>query len=414
LLTARREEEAMPGYVIDCGHGGHQPRPRATPFGGVGPTGLREKDVTLDIGRRVARALGDQAVLTRNDDSSRSIAERTSVALRYGSPVFISIHANQGPPGERGPETWIHPRGSTGSRMLAESIQHELAELGGPNRGIRRGELAVLAPERLPPHAAACLIEVDYLSDPEGERRLRDPSMLDAIAQAIARGARRRNGFGGAQGLDLTPSPSTTGIGDFWAVWCVTESCFLPEIYLRQSSAQTAAQRHIEIYPDHRAAAVLVRMGTDLNVQTADGPGTNPPSTIGYGQQQVPDINIQNIYCPRDFTLPNYQSSTGQVTFQVTPPPPQGSQAQVGQLSVLGTVTNQSGTAVELRCAFLRQGGNIDRASQVLAGHYNGNFEFNFDNVARNGTYGVVLDLNTSDPRIRVDGNLSVMMTDPA
>jgi hypothetical protein len=194
----------------------------------------------------------------------------------------------------------------------------------------------------------------------------------------------------------------------------VNENGFLPEIYLRQSAAQTAAQRHMGIYPDHRAAAVLVRMGDDLHVQTADGPGANPRSSIGYGQQRVPDVNIQNIYGPRDFTLPNYTSSTAQVSFQVTPPPPQGSQTQVGLLSVLGTVTNQSGTAVELRCAFLRRGPNIDRASQVLAGNYSGNFEFNFPNVARNDTYGIVLDLNTSDSRIRVDGNLSVMMTDPA
>jgi len=50
--------------------------------------------------------------------------------------------------------------------------------------------MAVLTPERLPPDTAACLLEVDFLSTPEGERRLTDDGALDAIAAVLARALR--------------------------------------------------------------------------------------------------------------------------------------------------------------------------------------------------------------------------------
>jgi N-acetylmuramoyl-L-alanine amidase len=76
--------------VVDPGHGGRDP-------GATGIGGLREKDVNLSISKRLAKRLksrGFQVILTRNDDRSLSLEERTAIAESAGGDVFISIHAN--------------------------------------------------------------------------------------------------------------------------------------------------------------------------------------------------------------------------------------------------------------------------------------------------------------------------------
>jgi N-acetylmuramoyl-L-alanine amidase len=76
--------------VVDPGHGGRDP-------GATGVGGLREKDVNLSIAKRLAKRLksrGFQVILTRNDDRSLSLEERTAIAESAGGDVFISIHAN--------------------------------------------------------------------------------------------------------------------------------------------------------------------------------------------------------------------------------------------------------------------------------------------------------------------------------
>jgi hypothetical protein len=70
-------------------------------------------------------------------------------------------------------------------------VRQDLARIGGGAAEVKSGEMAVLVPERLAPETAACLLEIDYLSDPAGERRLRDPAALDAMADAIARAVDR-------------------------------------------------------------------------------------------------------------------------------------------------------------------------------------------------------------------------------
>jgi hypothetical protein len=103
----------------------------------------------------------------------------------------------------------VHRRAGAPSRALAAALGRELATLGGPQPGLAQEDLAVLTPERLPRGAAACLLEVDYLSDPDGEARLREPHALDHLAGAIVRAVRR---YGEARALDAgTPD---AGIGD--------------------------------------------------------------------------------------------------------------------------------------------------------------------------------------------------------
>jgi N-acetylmuramoyl-L-alanine amidase len=176
--------------VLDAGHGGQAPVGGSSPHGVRGQLGTLEKDVTLRIAHRVAAHLGSGALLTRSGDQNLGLAARAELARRHGAGVFVSLHANDGAPGARGSEIYLHPRAGAASRALAESLRHELSLPDAP-AVVREAQMAVLAPERLGPTAAACLVEVDYLSDPESERRLRGDAPLEARASALAQGIRR-------------------------------------------------------------------------------------------------------------------------------------------------------------------------------------------------------------------------------
>jgi len=90
--------------VLDPGHGGRD-------TGAVGPDGLKEKDVTLDVARRAATILGAQGiqvVLTRDDDHFVSLEERTARANAFSADLFVSIHCNASEiKTRRGVETYV-------------------------------------------------------------------------------------------------------------------------------------------------------------------------------------------------------------------------------------------------------------------------------------------------------------------
>jgi N-acetylmuramoyl-L-alanine amidase len=177
--------------VLDPGHGGNTPCGKSTPYGIRGPMGSLEKDVVLELARRVAARLGGAAILTRVGDTNLSLANRCALAKRRGAQVFVSLHANAGPAGNRGSEVYVHPRAPVSSRALADALTRELTSFGGSAQGVLAGELAVLSPEWVGPSTAACLLEVDHLSDAQGENRLRDPAALDRLSGSIANGIRR-------------------------------------------------------------------------------------------------------------------------------------------------------------------------------------------------------------------------------
>jgi hypothetical protein len=195
-----------PIIVIDAGHGGSEHRGGSTPIGVVGPNGLCEKDVTIAVARRAAEYIGPRAILTRNSDVNLSLAERAHIAGRHGAEIFISIHANGGGPGSRGSETYVHQRAGERSIALARAIDRALAPFTPSPHGVYHGDLALLAPEHFARETSACLVELDYLSDPEGERRFSEHHAIDGFAQAIASTARR---FGdGSIGVDNASPPA--------------------------------------------------------------------------------------------------------------------------------------------------------------------------------------------------------------
>lgn len=213
--------------VLDAGHGGHDP-------GAIGPSGLMEKELVLDITRRVARLLegelGVRVLLTRDDDHFVPLQDRTSFANRERADLFVSIHANAHPQAaSTGVETYFLSSEATdsGARQvaalensviqlektpaargraemlrailwdlaqsefqvessrLAEIVQDSITRaLRLPNRGVKQAGFYVLGGAAMP----AVLIEIGFVTNPREERRLRDPRYRDEIARAIAAG----------------------------------------------------------------------------------------------------------------------------------------------------------------------------------------------------------------------------------
>ncbi len=76
--------------VVDAGHGGYDP-------GAIGKTGLKEKNINLDVANRLAKILGDEGfkvIMTRSSDYFVSLEKRVEISNNAKADLFISIHAN--------------------------------------------------------------------------------------------------------------------------------------------------------------------------------------------------------------------------------------------------------------------------------------------------------------------------------
>jgi len=218
-----------------------------------------EKDVTLQIARRVAaaipRVVSSRVVLTRDSDSDISLDDRTSLANHERAGLFLSLHANSSRAvGAHGSETYylsfetsdrvsqdIARRENQGapvagespgspaanpdldyilwdlaqsahfneSSRLAEAIQTQLNVVSKTeNRGIKQAPFRVLAGATMP----AVLVEVGFISHPEEEKQLRSATFQENVANAIAKAVgeffARRKPAAPAAGPVLTPSPA--------------------------------------------------------------------------------------------------------------------------------------------------------------------------------------------------------------
>jgi N-acetylmuramoyl-L-alanine amidase len=171
-----------PVVAIDAGHGGRDP-------GAIGPTGLQEKDVVLDIAQRVRELLvraGVRVVMTRETDTYVDLPDRPRTAKQQGASVLVSIHANASTRSAvAGSETYyLSPQ----SLVLAQLIQEELGRVPGlANRGVRTANFLVLREADMP----AVLVEVAYLSNADEEARLRQAAFRQRLAEAIGRAVQR-------------------------------------------------------------------------------------------------------------------------------------------------------------------------------------------------------------------------------
>ena len=178
--------------VLDPGHGGVQTVGGSSAFGAIGPNGLLEKQVNLDVVTRTARKLRSHArvLLTRTQDVNLSLTERSLLAQRIAADVFLSIHANAWPDTHmNGSEAWVARCATPASHHLAESVLASVLHVTKlPDLGVKEADLGVLLRDRHHPRTAAALVEVSFLSHPAEAFRLADPTYRDSIAKAVASG----------------------------------------------------------------------------------------------------------------------------------------------------------------------------------------------------------------------------------
>ena len=226
--TAQQLGVEVRTVVIDPGHGGHDP-------GTMSKKGLREKDLVLDISRRVSKFLaneGFEVLMTRNKDVFVPLEERTAIANSRGADLFVSIHVNASRSSRpRGIETYYLNLATTPdaaevaarenasttrrlselnellqkvmnnskieeSRELASHVQTKMATglfnstSDSRNRGVKTAPFHVLLGARVP----SVLVEVAYLSNRKDEQLLKDATYRNKIAEAIAQGVRSYHG----------------------------------------------------------------------------------------------------------------------------------------------------------------------------------------------------------------------------
>src|SRR5262245_10472727 len=177
--------------VIDAGHGGYD-------RGGIPGQRVSEKDMTLDVARRlksVLQANGYRVVMTRDSDVFVPLGTRTSIANSYRNAIFVSVHFNSATRrGASGIETYFYSRDSL---ALASAIHHYVAG-GAPseNRGVRRRGYFVLRRANMP----AVLVECGFLTNPTEAAYAQNASYRQKLAEAIAAGVRRRNSVASFRG----------------------------------------------------------------------------------------------------------------------------------------------------------------------------------------------------------------------
>ncbi|NTV28565.1 MAG: hypothetical protein HGA80_00595 [Candidatus Omnitrophica bacterium] len=215
--------------VLDPGHGGKDP-------GAIGYSGLKEKDITLDIVRRLRDELvkaGVDVVITREKDEALALDRRTEIASRPDVELFVSIHANSTTPDHKRSISLAHGievyyigalnaddldeqqrqlnakklcgefkmQGSSEEArkiVLSMLYNYKMSEAPGMaermarnlsraveehSRGAKSQRYFVLRNTLVP----AILIEVGFLSNPGEERRLKEPSYRQKMAVAISR-----------------------------------------------------------------------------------------------------------------------------------------------------------------------------------------------------------------------------------
>jgi len=210
--------------VIDPGHGGHD-------TGAVGPTGLMEKDLCLDVALRLGQIIklrlpGAEVIFTRTDDMFIPLEKRTNIANAKKADLFLSIHANSSPyDAARGVETYYSnfsgsPEGLevaarenatvqepvsdlqelvkniarndkiVESRQFAEDIQSSLSRRiqhsakSAQKGGVHRAPFVVLRGANMP----SVLTEISFLSNPSDERLLMKGEYRQRLAEGLYQG----------------------------------------------------------------------------------------------------------------------------------------------------------------------------------------------------------------------------------
>ncbi|WP_462331991.1 N-acetylmuramoyl-L-alanine amidase family protein [Schwartzia sp. (in: firmicutes)] len=178
--------------VVDPGHGG-------TDRGATGPSGLLEKDVTLEVSLKLRDILensGAIVTLTREDDrdvwgptatDSQELQARSDVGENTpGTEVFLSVHCNAfSSASSHGTETYYYYGKSWLDELLAQNLQEAMLEHNGlHDRGVKATRFYVLTHTSMP----AALVELAFITNYEEEALLGDDAFQEEMAMALAEG----------------------------------------------------------------------------------------------------------------------------------------------------------------------------------------------------------------------------------
>jgi N-acetylmuramoyl-L-alanine amidase len=228
--------------VIDPGHGGHDP-------GTIGPGGLQEKDLVLDVSLRLEKLvraeLGAEVIMTRSTDAYVPLEERTAIANSKGADLFLSVHGNASRDHRaRGIETYFlsfaqdsHAAAVAArenaisaatlkdlqqlvkaitlnskideSRDFAASVQEAMVQNvrqqhAVEDRGVHTAPFYVLIGANMP----SVLAEIAFVTNPDDEKRLKTRDYRDLIARALLRGVKSY-----LEALNRTQMRQLTGSG---------------------------------------------------------------------------------------------------------------------------------------------------------------------------------------------------------
>lgn len=222
-LRSEKEKWEFKTIVIDAGHGGKDP-------GAVGYRGTKEKDIALDVAKRLEKKLAKnmkvKIVMTRDEDIFLRLSERTKIANESNGSLFISIHTNAAEDRRAsGFETFLigqnkneaavrvaarenavlELEGSTGKKLTDEDlikatiaqsafaskseqfaslVQKEIKKrVQSKDRGVKQAGFYVLMGASMP----NVLVELGFISNPSEEKKLRSPQYRDQLATAIYR-----------------------------------------------------------------------------------------------------------------------------------------------------------------------------------------------------------------------------------
>lgn len=207
--------------VIDAGHGGKDP-------GAIGPGGLKEKDLTLKLSKKLRERLRPEIqkiVMTRETDVFIPLEERTAIANSQDADLFVSIHINASRRRDAsGVETYtlnisndeearrlaarenatsrrsvsdlefilndlIKTAKTNDSVRLASAVQTRVSanlrrKFNTRSNGVKGAPFYVLVGTKMP----SILVEVSYISNPREEKLLQDDRYLDEIIEGISKG----------------------------------------------------------------------------------------------------------------------------------------------------------------------------------------------------------------------------------
>ncbi|MDA8235757.1 MAG: N-acetylmuramoyl-L-alanine amidase CwlD [Clostridia bacterium] len=181
--------------VIDPGHGGIDP-------GAVGKTGTLEKDINLEVAKKLQVLLsqaGAAVILTRDSDvdladpdtsglltkKRQDLSRRVAIANERNAHIYLSIHVNSFPLSKWSGAQTFYQRGQPAGKKLAEAVQFELVRVLKNTKRVAKGMDFFTNRET---KMASATVEIGFMSNPKEEALMQQEEYQAKLAYAIFAG----------------------------------------------------------------------------------------------------------------------------------------------------------------------------------------------------------------------------------